>query len=609
MDIIDYVKDKQSSEFYPTSEALAKKMIDGIDWNYVQTVLEPSAGKGDILKVMAKELRDEKNKPEIDCIEIDGNLRQILKYNFSKEAEMEITLKKENVTQKYGRYVEKAWNSHKYHYYNDKREKIFLPDEEQLKLEKLDDELAGFFRPDGIHIVHDDFLTYQAYKEYDLIIMNPPFSNGDKHLLKALDIQKNGGSIICLLNAETIRNPYTESRKQLAKLLERYEADIEYIEDAFLEAERKARVDVALIKVCIPYNDNEQSLFEKFAETQEYAEPSPEESAELEVTDFIQAAVNRYKVEIQSGIELIRTYDRMLPYLNSSFDKKDKYGYEKPIIALTDGESGYSHNMTVNKYVKAVRLKYWKALLSNEKFIGRLTSKLQQEYRERVCSFADYDFSEFNIRVLSIEMNSQIKSGIEEEIVKMYEKLTEEHSYYPECAKNRHLYDGWKTNKAWKIDKKSILPCYGVFSSWNGQPRVYEAHGLLADIERVLNFFDGHMAAEIDLYRQLDSNFRRGVTKNIQCKFFNVTFYKKGTVHITFTCPELIDRFNIYVGKGKNWLPPSYGKKKYKDMTSEERTVIDSFQGEKEYNKVLQRADYYLASPTESTKQFLAIAG
>ena len=35
--------------------------------------------------------------------------------------------------------------------------------------------------------------------------MNPPFSNGDKHLLKALKMQEKGGAIICLLNAETIR--------------------------------------------------------------------------------------------------------------------------------------------------------------------------------------------------------------------------------------------------------------------------------------------------------------------------------------------------------------------------------------------------------------------
>ena len=39
--------------------------------------------------------------------------------------------------------------------------------------------------------------------------MNPPFSEGDKHLLKAINIMKNGGQIVCILNAETIKNPYS----------------------------------------------------------------------------------------------------------------------------------------------------------------------------------------------------------------------------------------------------------------------------------------------------------------------------------------------------------------------------------------------------------------
>jgi len=36
-------------------------------------------------------------------------------------------------------------------------------------------------------------------KEYSLIILNPPFSNGCKHLLKALEMQqRNGGAVVCL---------------------------------------------------------------------------------------------------------------------------------------------------------------------------------------------------------------------------------------------------------------------------------------------------------------------------------------------------------------------------------------------------------------------------
>jgi hypothetical protein len=62
--------------------------------------------------------------------------------------------------------------------------------------------------------------------------MNPPFENGDQHFLKAWDIMRNG-DIVCLLNAETLKNPYSERRKTVLKIIEDNNGTIEYIQDAF----------------------------------------------------------------------------------------------------------------------------------------------------------------------------------------------------------------------------------------------------------------------------------------------------------------------------------------------------------------------------------------
>lgn len=551
--VLQIVENEQTSEFYPTPQSLVEKMLQGVDWNYIHTILEPSAGKGDILREIAKREDTYRGKGfDVDCVEIDPNLRQILKYNFSDERECQFD-------------------------YNDAERKCFFSN--------------------GIHIVHDDFLTYNPYKRYDLIIMNPPFSNGDKHLLKALKMQEKGGSIVCLLNAETLKNPYTESRKTLLELLNKYNAQIEYIDNAFTSAERKTGVEIALIKVFIEQVQEESDIFNHFNKAQDYEDFNPEVT-DIEVTDYIKAAVNLFNVEVKAGLELIRQYRAMIPYMARSFsgDSYDK----TPILRLTDSSSRGYDSISSNEYLKKVRLKYWRELLSNPKYIGKLTNKLQDEYREKVQKLADYDFTEFNIYNLSAEMNSQIKQGIEDEIIAMYDRLTETHSYYPEFSKNRHYYNGWKTNSAYKIDKKVILPCYGVFSDWSGEPRSYEARKVLEDIERILNFLDGGMTREVDSWLRIQNHFDLGETKNIECKFFKVNFYKKGTVHITFTCPELIDRFNIYAGQRKGWLPPAYGKKKYKDMTAEEKEVIDSFQGEKAYNEVMAKSNYYFAPVTNN---------
>lgn len=583
--VLQIVENEQTSEFYPTPESVVLKMVEGIDFNSIKSILEPSAGKGDILRQIAKceKIRYGSRNLDVDCIELDANLRAILKYNFSEERKNELWHRQREIEDK------KRWNREKGEY-----EKLSVKDERELF--EIENESKTFF-DNGIHIVHDDFLTYEPFKKYDLIIMNPPFSNGDKHLLKALQIQKNGGNIVCLLNAETIRNPYTETRKELVKKLNEYNATIEYISNGFLAAERKTGVEIALIKVAIEQVQEESEIYNRFKEA-EKMEDFQTDTTELDVTDYIKSAVTHYKIEVKSGVELIRQYRALIPYMSVRFgdDTYDK----KPILRLTDSTDRGYDSVSVNDYLRCVRYKYWSALLSNDKFIGRLTTKLQGEYMDKVNKLADYDFSEFNIYTLSAEMNAQIKTGIEDEIMAMFDRLTEEHSYYPECSKNRHYYDGWATNKAHKIDKKVIIPCYGVFDGWDGLPRVYNAHKILKDIEKILNFLDGDMTADIDMQRVLDLYFRQGITKKIPFKFFNATFYKKGTVHLEFNCPELIERFNIYAAQNKKWLPPCYGKKTYKAMTDEEKTVIDSFQGENSYNEVMEKSNYYLAPVTNN---------
>lgn len=613
-DILQYVEDEQTSEFYPTPPSLVQKMLEGIKFEYVETVLEPSAGKGDILKELAKKENEYERRGlrfDVDCIEIDPNLRQILKFNFGERKEV---LKGEyrSIKDRY-KYCEQRYKKGWIWFNQDTNEYEPLPQNEVNRLEEIDTELTSFFT-NGIKIVHDDFLTYNPFKQYDLIIMNPPFSNGDRHLLKALKLQEGGGNIVCLLNAETLRNPYTETRKELLRQLNKYNAQIEYIENAFVSAERRTGVEIALIKVSIKHEQEESDIYNRFEEAEKYEIPE-ENHTELEVADVIKAIVNQYRVECKAGIELIRQYRAMMPHMLRSFETKKvenpdgtveyRYVDTSPILRLTDSsERGYD-SVTVNEFLHRVRFKYWSALMSKPEFVGKLTSKLQDEYRKRVNKLADYEFSEYNIKMLHAEMNAQIKTGIENEIVAMFDRLTEEHSWYPECQKNKHYYDGWKTNKAHKIDKKVIIPCYGVFDSWDGKPRKYEAEKVLSDIERILNFLDGHMTAEVDSWNNLDYYFKYGNTKNVPMKYFKATFYKKGTIHLVFTCPELIERFNIYVAQNKNWLPPNYGKVKYKDMTAEEKTVVDSFQGEAAYNEVLEKAKYYLAPVTNNQLQML----
>ena len=188
-----------------------------------------------------------------------------------------------------------------------------------------------------------------------------------------------------------------------------------------------------------------------------------------------------------------------------------------------------------------------------------------------------------------------MSKSIEETILALFDKFSHKHHWYDETSKNIHYYNGWKTNSAWKINKRVVVPHMNAFDSWSGKFRpYYEVCDKLKDIEKVFDYLDGGRSDHVDLEAALKRAEETGQTKKIQLKYFNVTFYKKGTCHIEFTNLDLLKKFNLFGSQKKGWLPPSYGKANYEDMDSEEKTVIDSFEGELEYRKVLKNKDYFI---------------
>jgi phospholipid N-methyltransferase len=127
-------------DFYPTPKPLINKMLSKIDWKMVQSVLEPSAGKGDLVEAIIERFKYSRSayynreaKWDVDTIEINENLQHILKGK-------------------------------------------------------------------GYRVIHNDYLSFFSYKTYDVIIANFPFSDGEKHLLKGLEMQeRTGGQLLCLV--------------------------------------------------------------------------------------------------------------------------------------------------------------------------------------------------------------------------------------------------------------------------------------------------------------------------------------------------------------------------------------------------------------------------
>lgn len=82
---------------------------------------------------------------------------------------------------------------------------------------------------------------------------------------------------------------------------------------------------VALVKINIPQVKEDSDIFQRLSEAAHLDEKPARDVTDMVVTDFMEQIVSRFNVEVDAGLELIREYRNMRPYLLDSFDKEDKY--------------------------------------------------------------------------------------------------------------------------------------------------------------------------------------------------------------------------------------------------------------------------------------------
>lgn len=454
---------------------------------------------------------------------------------------------------------------------------------------EIEEDLQFILKGKNYNLVFNDFLQFNTFKKYDLIVANFPFSEGDKHLRKALDLIRDGGNLICLVNAETIKNPYTNLRKECIKILEKHDASIEYLQDQFITAERKTGVEVALIKLSIE-DKKSTIILEKLKEAKNI---EIDDTFNTQIVDKnpIKSLVQRFDFESNIGLKIINEYFTLRPFLNDDI----KSEYKHPIIKL-DIKDKYAQTQSdyINGFLESLREKYWRLLIRNENFRNNFTSNLISELENKLTHLRGYDFNEYNIKELEKELGLKINTNIEDTILKLFDEFSYQHAYGDEFNSNIHYYNGWKTNTAHKINKKVIIPVY--FMSWNkNEFDHWKIKDKMNDIVKVFNYLSNEIS---DVPQLVGEVTQRAVNfdnyKKINYHYFTATLYKKGTCHIEFLDEKLLDKFNIFGCQKKGWLPPSYAKKKYNDMTEEEKQTIDDFQGKDKYDEVINDKDYYL---------------
>lgn len=516
--------------FYPTPGPLIDRMIKKIKGE-IGTVLEPSAGKGAIIDRMKGYYEDDE----------------------------------------------------------DSRRRYNIYDRTDFSAIEIDEEFQAILRSKGrTKVIDNDFLTYSGPDKFDLIIGNPPFDNGDAHLMKAIDIMYRG-QIIFLLNAETIRNPFTNARKALAAKLNELKAEIEFIPGAFVDAERPTGVEVALVNIEVK-RAVEEDLFagakDKAEKVKAHVDQNYEVATKRTIADMVADYNNVIKIGTETIISYYKNYNKIGGYIGLNREV-DKYWVKHN--DMTDLMQN-----TLNSLLVTVRTAFWRKTLDIAEVRNNMTTSKQREFEHQLQHRCDMDFTEYNVRTFILNLINGYEEMLIKAVVEIFDKMTIRHCYSSGvCDENIHYFNGWKTNKAFKVNKRVIIPVYGGYKNgpfvndYDGKWAMnYNVPDYTRDIDMVMHYFDGNRGY-LSIAESLKYWLEKQQSKNIHSSYFTITVYKKGTMHLEFNDPDILRRFNIAACRGKAWLPYDYGTKPYGECSQEVKDVIDEFDGEETYMEKL----------------------
>ncbi len=403
-------------------------------------------------------------------------------------------------------------------------------------------ELQAILQSKGHKLIDTDFLNYQPEHRFDWIIMNPPFSNGEKHLLKAIEI-RNGAGIVCLLNSQTISNPHTSYRRLLLTELDRAGAEIEVLGPVFRDAERTTDVSVTMIK--IPRQKVESQFSFTGYGTERLRKVEEISSNQVAPADLFTSLITRYDALKRIGHQIASLVSEANFYSDGLLGNAAQVYLYK---ALSNNSPDQFHE----EFVSMVRESAWRNLFSQTKLSGIVTSKVRDQLQDALDKQQSLAFTIDNIEAMISTLLFSTEKIQQDCIQQAFDIMTKYHS------ENRVYIEGWKTNDAWQVKQKVILPGFCSAGMFGDCPQIpFGSRGALDDIEKALCFVSGKRFNEISPISEMKS-LRFG--EWLDSEFFEIKLFKKGTLHIQFKDKDLLRRFNVAACQGRNWLPSEEGR-------------------------------------------------
>lgn len=414
-------------------------------------------------------------------------------------------------------------------------------------------------RGKGYTVVGIDFLAFQNAAQYSTIVGNPPFALGCTHLLHAWDIAWNA-EFSWLLNAETIRNPYTAERRRLCDLIERY-GSVEFVQDAFLteDTERKTPVEVAIVylnkEVDLGANLFGNLLSELRADKETgagLAGDFREQNALALPASTIDNMVLAFEASVRSMRDAVHADFRARYYARLLGETLAVH--RSPELAVRDTLSASDIQAELNSRYLELKDRAWTGLLSSTNVSSRLTSKARRRLENEFSVIQKLEFSKANIYAFIMglinkqgDMQQDILCDLFDSIVQHHENST---FYYARWKSNGRHYVGMKIRHT-----RFILD--GFHGESYSRGLTYSQESRLQDIDRAMAILDGRLEPEFSLVDAFNTRFDDlSCHQRVSTSYFDIRWYPaRGSLHFFPRNLKLIERLNLAVGRARRWLP------------------------------------------------------
>lgn len=414
---------------------------------------------------------------------------------------------------------------------------------------EIDGELASILRDKKVRLLGEDFLEYEGKRLFDLVVMNPPFRNGVDHVIHAWELVAPGGDLVCILNATAVSGKGGSNHRVLMDLVDKFSyTPPEIIEGAFKDADRKTDVDVVLIKLRKP---KQEDMFTLKNRTKITIEAVPEDDNGVAKFNHIASTVDAYN----HAVELFKAADAAVSkFYNAAQFFMKGHTEVSPRELLGNGD--------LNEFLDTFSAMAWDTLFNRLDIEEVLTKSVRTEFAKFKSGQVDAEFTRSNIHNLLDTLYLKVAELKEQSLLDVFDKMCN-HS-----PKNRtYLVDGFKTNSAYRINEKVILPHMADWDKYLDRISLhYDTYLILNDIDRVLCTLVGlpfDRDDEGNLHEVIETACK---AKEFTCKsrFFDIKLFKKGTIHLKFTYMfkpfdadpvNIVTLLNRRVAEIRNWLP------------------------------------------------------